>query len=342
MNSNKTVAIAFLTLALNGKAWSQTASPEVWLAPNGLAPQRVSAMDFGDLFTPYAPWQFAAAHTQVFKFYSGYLLHTPQPQIDAIVADLNRRGIAIAIEDGVMDVPHNPDSGCGGMGNVEGYGIAARATRLCEIVKSAHGEIAYLAMDEPLYYGHYFTSAPGKGVGCHSSIDEILRLAKPTLDAFLEEFPNIQIGDIEPTVFAGNQLNWRSDLSTWATGFRATMGQRLAFYDLDVEWLRPHGAQEAASVFQSASLLKGQHLVGKVGIFYNGTPRDTSDLAWVQAAQSHILLMEGEYQLHPDQVIFQSWNPYPSHVLPETAPDTMTSLVDFYFSPAVTGQIAGR
>jgi hypothetical protein len=50
----------------------------------------------------------------------------------------------------------------------------------------------------------------------------------------------------------------------------------------------------------------------------------------MQDAKSHVLLIEGQLKLHPDRAIFQSWNPYPTHVLPETAPDTLTHLVDFY------------
>jgi hypothetical protein len=47
------------------------------------------------------PWKVTAAHTRVFKFYTGHLLSAPQAEIDAAIADLNRRRIAIAVEDGV-------------------------------------------------------------------------------------------------------------------------------------------------------------------------------------------------------------------------------------------------
>lgn len=32
----------------------------------------------------------------------------------------------------------------------------------------------------------------------------------------------------------------------------------------------------------------------------------------------------------PNQVTIQSWNRYPSHVLPETDPTALTSLVEWY------------
>jgi hypothetical protein len=148
---------------------AQAETPEVWLAPQGMGPSRVSAVDFKSLFAPEAPWKFAASHTQIFKFYSGYLLNVPQEQINTMVADLNRRGIKIAVEEGPMNVPPNPPSGCGGMGNVEGYGTVARAKRISQIIKAARGTLEYIAMDEPFYYGHYYTHVQGKGNGCHSS-----------------------------------------------------------------------------------------------------------------------------------------------------------------------------
>jgi hypothetical protein len=52
----------------------------------------------------------------------------------------------------------------------------------------------------------------------------------------------------------------------------------------------------------------------------------------VQAAREHVLLMEGKNKLRPDHVIFQSWTPNPTHAMPETDPNALTSLVDFYFS----------
>jgi uncharacterized protein (TIGR03437 family) len=51
----------------------------------------------------------------------------------------------------------------------------------------------------------------------------------------------------------------------------------------------------------------------------------------MQAAESHFL----DYELHggviPDQVTFESWETYPTHLLPETDPDAMTYMVDLYF-----------
>ena len=322
------IAAALLAMGAPALAHTDRDRPQVWFAPQGLDPTRQGAVDFAALFQPDAPWRRAAAHTQVFKFYSGWLLHAPQAEINAEVADLNRRGIAIAVETGVMNVAPNPPSGCGGLGNVEGYGTVPRAKRIAEIIEAAHGKISYIAMDEPLFYGHVYTHFAGKGQGCHSPVAEVLRLTKPTLDTFIQEFPDVVIGDVEPTVFAGTDPAWQGDLEAWVTGFRATMGRPLAFLDLDVEWWR--GPAEADALYHQADSLKDRGLIGQLGVIYNGTPQDQSDAAWVQDAERHIQLVEDQLHWRPDQAIIQSWTPRPSHALPETAPDTLTHLIDAY------------
>jgi hypothetical protein len=59
------------------------------------------------------------------------------------------------------------------------------------------------------------------------------------------------------------------------------MGRPLAFYDLDVEWPRPNAQEE------------------------------------LLMAKTHVKLVEGQLKLRPDQVILQSWNPNPTHALPD-------------------------
>jgi hypothetical protein len=48
-----------------------------------------------------------------------------------------------------------------------------------------------------------------------------------------------------------------------------------------------------------------------------------------------VLLLERDYELRPDQAIFQSLQINPTHSMPDSAQDTLTSLVNFYFTPAV-------
>src|SRR5579872_1298570 len=128
---------------------------DIWLCPQASVPPSPlnRAVDLLQLFSPGAPWEKAASHTKVFKLYGSFVGPASQGQVDTIVADLNRRGIAIALEAGVIDVDsRDPVPPCGGLGLVEGYGTPAQAMNICGKIKKAGGVISFLCMDEPLFY----------------------------------------------------------------------------------------------------------------------------------------------------------------------------------------------
>jgi hypothetical protein len=69
------------------------------------------------------------------------------------------------------------------------------------------------------------------------------------------------------------------------------------------------------------------------GMIFDGTDAATSDSAWMGAAEAHIQSYNQSGNAPPAQVLFQTWDPYSTHALPETSPPALTYLVDFYFSP---------
>jgi hypothetical protein len=206
------------------------------------------------------------------------------------------------------------------------------------MVKAAGGTIKYLVMDEPLYFGHY-SNRPHT---CHSPISVVLGQIVPTLNTYRQEFPDIVIGEVEPTRFPA-YANWQADLLTWTKGFNAAWGRPLAFMQLDIPWSDDGGhvpgadraskqPEDSLAFYAYLQALQRLHLLGRIGIIHDGTSQDKTDAAWVQDAREHLRLMEEKHGLHPDQDIFQSWMPYPTHALPESQPDTLTSLIDWFFS----------
>ena len=309
---------------------------DIWLCPQASIPPSPlnRAVDFMQMFTPDAPWGKAASKVRVFKLYSSFVNPASQGQIDTVVADLKRRGILIALEVGVIDVNFkNPVPPCGGFGLVEGYGTPAFAQNICSKIIKAGGKISYLCMDEPLFYGHYFTQKPGHSQpGCHSPISQIINLSIPTLNTFIQQFPDVVIGEAEPTEIAAF-TGWQDTLHTWASEFQSAMGRPLAFMHLDIPWANGAPSSEPADAlafYQYAETLKKEHLLHKIGIIFNGTPLDTTDAGWMQDARNHVLELQNKYRLHPDQAIIQSWMPHPTHAMPDWDPDALTSLVNFY------------
>jgi hypothetical protein len=305
---------------------------QVWLAPQAsVSPSPLNrAADFMQMFTPDAPWKSAAAHVAVFKLYGSFLSRASQDQVNTIVADLNRRGIAIALETGVMNIgPQSTNPPCGGLGLVEGYGTPALAQNISQKIKAAGGTLAYLAMDEPLWYGHYFKGRPGGQPGCQSAIPDIIKLIQPTLAVYRAAFPDALIGDIEPTVIA-EQPGWQNDVDAWANGYRQANGKPLAFMHLDIPWARANANDFAVAYYRFCEQLQMQGLIGALGIIYDGTPEDTTDSAWVRDAEGHIDTLQNKDGLRPQQAIIQSWMINPTHAMPDTSPDTLTGLVNFY------------
>src|SRR4029077_6489054 len=102
-------------------------------------------------------------------------------------------------------------------------------------------------------------------------------------------------------------------------------GKPLAFLRFDMDWA--NGSWEPAAVALTRALAKRNIPAGPI---YDGNGQ-TSDAAWIAAAEQHITDIETHGRLVADQAIFQSWEAYPKHLLPETDPTSFTYLIDRYF-----------
>ena len=291
----------------------------MWFAPLDPVPREVGGAsytgleDFYELFTKNAPWPTAAGHIQVFKFYTQLFDqpgHATDAQFRQIVADLNRRHIAIALELG----PMTPTS-CGA--GIEGQGGVALSLRIMQQIQAAGGVVRYIAMDEPFI----FWSLDDRPNACHYSVETVAQEVAAYQKAIRSQFPNVVIGDIE-----GDHAGL-ADMKRWVDGYHAVTGSELQFLHWDVDWqAHPGWATDALAL---EAYVRGRGI--PFGLIYNGSYADKSDEAWVRHAEEHMATFESLLDGHPDQVIFQSWHPYPKHALPEGAPTTFTHLIDRYF-----------
>ena len=80
------------------------------------------------LFEPDAAWQEAANHIQVFKLYGEWVAYdATEAELQQVVADLRRRGLALAVEAGPLDSPGDCGQAIEGFaGSEEGLRIARR------------------------------------------------------------------------------------------------------------------------------------------------------------------------------------------------------------------------
>jgi hypothetical protein len=293
--------------------WFAPLPPGIW--PNGLT----GVQDFMKLFTPSAPWSEAAAHIQVFKVsnnavFLGRLPGTPSDdQWRQVFADLNRRGIALAMEWG----PLTPE-GCGvGIEGFDGESGALMANK----IKALGGNLKYIAMDEP-FSGGSLAIGP---TACNWTPRQTAANALRSIAQVRTVFPDVIVGDIEPIPAAEAPTDWLQRYSAWLDAWRDLSGAPFPFVHLDVNW----SVNWLPDVQSMRRELASRRI--PFGMIYNGFWEDITDADWVSDTIRHFVKYETQTGVTPDHVVFQTWDRHPTRALPETSRAAMTHEVDSYF-----------
>jgi hypothetical protein len=250
---------------------------------------------------------------QVFKTSTRFLGHAPDDTLIRMFADLKRRNIALAAEALMLTATARCGAG------IEGYSTRQAIEMVASRVRRLGGDLRYVAMDEPLGFGHYsrLTNA------CRSSVAEVAGDVAENVRTIRRIFPAVRIGDIEAVGHPDSQGDIDA-LMEWTRAYEAAVGAPLDFLHADVLWTGPWQPQIA----QLASRLRAAGIA--FGIIYNGNPDDQSDQAWTRHAEQRFAAIEADPALTPDHAVLQTWMSHPVHMLPETQPGTMTWLVNRY------------
>ncbi|WKZ49004.1 MAG: discoidin domain-containing protein [Anaerolineales bacterium] len=269
--------------------------------------------DFIKLFEPYAPWQKTSGNIQVFKLYGEWVFnHQGDAQLEKVVADLNRRGLAIAVETGPLD-----PVGCGE--GIEGFATVNSGLQMARAIKTAGGTLHFIALDEPYYFGHFYDGPNA----CHWSAEKIAGEVDEFIKAVRTVFPNIIVGDTEPLAGPAGAKAY----SDWLDTFYKVNGYHLAFLHMDIDWSRPKWNEEVKVIQEH-----GSQIGVPVGIIYNGNAADKTDEDFLSATGERVKKLELVTGVQPDHVIFQSWSDKPDRALPETEPYTFTGFINQYFT----------
>jgi hypothetical protein len=288
--------------------------------------------DFVPIFSGSAsqlPWNDIAGRVNVLTVTEGFVRALPDETLARLVQDLDRRHVALGL--GILPTNWFHEPPCGG--GVEGYSDPGSATQTVAKLMKAGASVSLIAMDEPLWFGHYYT---GKNA-CRSSIENVAERTAVIVKIYTAAFPNVIVGDTEPFPAVSSQPNWAADFATWTAAFHKATATPLAFLHLDFNWGDPrlntgsaHDGSNAAAV---AALAREVSTVArrnslKVGIIYWGG--GGSDAQWMDEARLHIREVEAA-GIEADQLIFVSWNPYPARTFPATDPTALASLIPYYF-----------
>jgi hypothetical protein len=291
--------------------------PTVWFAPiwdNTRVPP-YGASDYFALFSPNAPWAKAAAHVSVFKLYAHMLDIYDDATLKNMLGDLRRRHIALAIEWGALE----PVNSCAW---TEGFDSPGSGLHYAKRIRDLGGTLQYVAFDEPFQHTSFLYQGGG---ACLWSAQQIAQYASHDLAQIQSVFPDVIVGDIEVLPDFDSVDAWLGPYQQWLDAWRAETGKPFAFFHFDVDWTSDWKPSAAAL----ARALRGRHIA--VGQIYIGDADAGTDASWIASAVQHAADVEIGVGLEPDQVIFQSWEPRPMHVLPETDATAFTYVIDRYF-----------
>jgi hypothetical protein len=262
---------------------------------------------------------------------------TSDDDLRAVIEDVKRRHLELALEDGPL-VRSAECAPAGGAPASETYGNPGELELILEKIRRNGGELRYLDMDEPFFFGHRDPS------GCHLPATRLAQQVATSVASARRIFPGLQVGGSE-VVTADRQLN--AELVQWVDAYRAATGEPLAFFHADVQW----SELAMRNLVALAAQLKERRI--PFGIIYAADGGVASDLEWTQSAVRHFTEIEQVLNLRPDHALFATWVPYPQHVLPENEPGTLMNMPLQYLraSPAlrlsqsgqdITGTLSGR
>jgi len=303
-------------------------SPFVWFAPLPPLPITsgrpfVGSVDFMSLFSVDAPWRFAADRVDAFKLYGEWIMYgSTLDERKQVVGDLVRRGIAVAFEAGPL-LP-DPD-GCGV--GIEGFSGADTVATINRLREAGAGGPLVWALDEPYYYGSVY-GGPG---ACHWSAETVaVETWKNVLEARAVA-PDLIVGEAQP-LGGGNTVE---NIVAWWDAYRAVAGEPLAFVQMDVNYHRP-GVYAQLAALENAARARGIPF----GLIAMGEADAASDAEWHDQARSRLETFELEYGGHKGNLVYQSWVDRPDFVLPETSPSSFTHLINQYFRPRTSLELA--
>ena len=316
-SSTSTTTLSSSTATTSTVSYGPRNSPEIWFSPSPPLTKTYyrsgnGSLDYMDLFSPTAPWGNVSSHVGVFMFFLGWAeTNATDSQLKQAVTDLNRRGIAIAVEGGVL----TPTPACGQ--SVESFTTMPEILYTLNRIKSAGGVVRYYALDEPFYFGNLY-SGPN---ACHYSDSKIASEVEAFVQSVKTVFPDIIVGDVEP-IQPGVDLTLYMN---WLETYKAVTGSNFPFFHLDFDWSRVTWPTDAKTL-EAFSHQQGIQF----GFIYDGNIDDTSDAEWLGNAEQRFVTYEAEYGGKPDQVIFESWEEHPYYTLPEGQNNTFTHLILLY------------
>ncbi len=277
------------------------------------------SVDFANLFDPQ-PWPITSSATSVFGLYAGWVTGATDQQLDAAVAFIKAHNMGIELEAPSLQATDS----CGN--NVEGYVPSSQTVHdftlaYLQRLKALDAPVQFIKVDEPFFYG---SVAPDANA-CRFPVAQTALEVSQYVQLVHTVYPNAAVGDVEPIVYGAYPTGPINALKQWFAAYRTISGANFPFYVADMDFMNPEWPLLAKTMEVYV-----KSIGMKYGIIYIGQLDDTSDAQWIGRVVSHFTTYQAESGGRPDFVLFQSWEPHPVYILPETNPMTFTGALLTY------------
>lgn len=264
--------------------------------------------DAGDMWKADAPWETVARTVKVIGISPTNLDRAKDADLQAAFADIKRRKIALEVGTGLLIRSDRCRA------KTEAYVELAALQNLFERLRRNGADVKYVTADEPFFYGHKDSSP----TSCHESAQALAQALKESMAVVRKYFPNAQFGADE---VVDQDKPWIQELVAWTDTFKAVTGEPLAYLHADLNWTE--GA--VRNLVPLAAGLKQRHV--PLGIIYDADLSGKSDDTWARNAVSNFARVEQGAGVHPDHAVIGTWVRYPTRMLPENEPGTLTNVV---------------
>ena len=300
---------------------SSAGAQTFWFAPQDpivvQQAKQTDPADYMDLFKPEAPWKEGATELSVFAVSTQFVLYASDDMLRTVFNGVKERHVKTAVEIGT--VVRLDTCGLG-----EGYAPIGMSEQVGKRLHNLNLELDYMAADEPVWFAHEVTWGTAKGgrPNCMYPVKLVAERVAMSVNGMRKYFPKIEVGDVE--VVASDRTPPKqliADYVEFARLLEAQIGQKLAFFHADIAW-------HSNPLFMIAPLRAAMKAQGiPFGVIIGGGLEHKTDPEWVQAGLSRLATLARNPATRPDEVVVQSWQRLPTHVLPETTRGTESFLL---------------